>query len=47
MKPMFPNHFDEKREEKGIFFFGSSCLVMLFEKGHLVFDCELIENSGE
>jgi phosphatidylserine decarboxylase len=34
-----------KGEEKGYFEFGGSCLVLLFEKGRIQFDQDLIENT--
>lgn len=34
-----------KGDEKGYFSFGGSCLVILFEKGKIVFDSDLILNS--
>lgn len=34
-----------KGEEKGFFSFGGSCLVLLFEKGRIVFDEDLLINS--
>lgn len=41
-----PDHFVEKGDEKGFFSFGGSCLVLLFEKGRIVFDRDLVENSA-
>jgi phosphatidylserine decarboxylase len=35
----------EKGDEKGYFEFGGSCLVLLFEKGRVQFDADLIQNS--
>jgi phosphatidylserine decarboxylase len=35
-----------KGDEKGYFSFGGSCLVLLFEKGRIIFDRDLIENSA-
>ncbi len=37
-----PNQMVEKGEEKGYFSFGGSCLVILFEKGRISFDEDLI-----
>jgi phosphatidylserine decarboxylase len=34
-----------KGQEKGYFEFGGSCLVLLFEKGRIQFDADLIENT--
>lgn len=36
----------KKGEEKGFFSFGGSCVVLLFEKGRMVFDQDLIDNSA-
>jgi phosphatidylserine decarboxylase len=40
-----PNQPVRKGDEKGYFEFGGSCLVLLFEKGRVVFDRDLIENT--
>lgn len=40
-----PMHSVEKGEEKGYFSFGGSCIVILFEKGTIQFDPDLIQNS--
>lgn len=37
----------KKGDEKGYFSFGGSCLVLLFEKGRILFDSDLIANSSE
>ncbi len=34
-----------KGQEKGYFEFGGSCLVLLFEKGRIQFDADLVENT--
>jgi len=34
-----------KGQEKGYFEFGGSCLVLLFEKGRIEFDADLVENT--
>lgn len=36
----------KKGDEKGYFSFGGSCIVLLFEKGKIVFDSDLLENSA-
>ncbi|MBS0624549.1 MAG: phosphatidylserine decarboxylase [Verrucomicrobia bacterium] len=41
-----PNHPVRKGDEKGYFQFGGSCVVLLFEKGKIQFDGDLIENSN-
>lgn len=40
-----PGRQVQKGEEKGFFSFGGSCIVMLFEKGLIQFDEDLIRNS--
>lgn len=35
----------QKGEEKGFFSFGGSCIVLLFEKGRIEFDADLVRNS--
>jgi phosphatidylserine decarboxylase len=40
-----PEKSVRKGEEKGYFEFGGSCLVLLFEKGQIAFDADLIEHS--
>jgi phosphatidylserine decarboxylase len=40
-----PNTMVCKGDEKGYFSFGGSCLVLLFEKGRVLFDSDLVENS--
>lgn len=36
-----------KGEEKGYFSFGGSCIVLLFEKGRIAFDEDLVRNSAQ
>ncbi|HSX37984.1 MAG TPA: phosphatidylserine decarboxylase [Chlamydiales bacterium] len=40
-----PGSVVQKGEEKGFFSFGGSCLVLLFERGRIQFDEDLIRNS--
>lgn len=40
-----PDQPVKKGEEKGCFSFGGSCIVLLFEKGRIQFDQDLIDNS--
>ena len=40
-----PDQRVKKGDEKGYFSFGGSCIVLLFEKGKIVFDEDLIRNS--
>jgi len=40
-----PNIPVKKGDEKGYFSFGGSCLVLLFEKGRILFDEDLVINS--
>ena len=42
-----PNRPVGKGEEKGFFSFGGSCLVLLFEKGSIRFDQDLLDNSAK
>ncbi len=37
----------QKGDEKGYFEFGGSCIVLLFEKGAIEFDADLLKNSGQ
>jgi len=41
-----PDQRVEKGEEKGFFSFGGSCIVLLFEKGRIRFDQDLVESTG-
>lgn len=36
-----------KGQEKGYFSFGGSCLIMLFEKGRITFDADLLDSPHE
>lgn len=40
-----PERVVKKGEEKGYFEFGGSCIVLLFEKGRVQFDVDLIKNT--
>lgn len=40
-----PNSTVAKGDEKGYFSFGGSCIVLLFEKGVIEFDIDLVKNS--
>lgn len=42
-----PNQFCPKGSEKGFFEFGASSLILLFEKGKIVLDSDLVEGSKE
>jgi phosphatidylserine decarboxylase len=42
-----PNQLVEKGAEKGFFSFGGSCLVLLFEKGRICLDEDLVQNSAK
>lgn len=42
-----PNKLVHKGDEKGYFEFGGSCIVMLFEKGQIEFDADLVENTSQ
>lgn len=39
------NTFVKKGEEKGYFYFGGSTCVLVFEKGKIKIDIDLIENT--
>lgn len=41
-----PNQPVQKGQEKGYFSFGGSCLVLLFEKGRIQLDADLLANSS-
>jgi len=44
----FPENFAVKKgEEKGLFKFGGSCVITLFEPGKIVFDADLVASSAE
>ena len=36
-----------KGQERGYFLFGGSCVITIFEPGHVVFDHDLLENSAQ
>lgn len=42
-----PNHYYKKGEEKGYFSFGGSALVLLFERGKIRFDADLISATQQ
>ncbi len=42
-----PHQKIRKGEEKGYFEFGGSCIVLLFEKGRITFDADLIRNTEQ
>jgi len=37
----------QKGEEKGLFAFGGSCVITLFQKGRIRFDADLVQSSAE
>jgi phosphatidylserine decarboxylase len=41
-----PDTIVKKGDEKGYFSFGGSCIVLLFEKGRIEFETDLVENSA-
>ncbi|MDP1608776.1 MAG: archaetidylserine decarboxylase [Chlamydiales bacterium] len=41
-----PSSFVKKGDEKGYFSFGGSCIVLLFERGRIHFDEDLVNNSA-
>jgi phosphatidylserine decarboxylase len=42
-----PGHAAKKGEEKGLFKFGGSCVITLFQRGRIVFDADLVEQSRQ
>ncbi|MEG0398241.1 MAG: phosphatidylserine decarboxylase, partial [Cetobacterium sp.] len=40
-----PNSFVKKGDEKGYFYFGGSSCILLFEKGKVTIDRDIIDNS--
>ena len=42
-----PNRPVNKGDEKGYFSFGGSCVILLFEKGRIRFDADLVANSRQ
>jgi phosphatidylserine decarboxylase len=42
-----PGHPMQKGEEKGLFKFGGSCVITLFQRGQIVFDADLVEQSRQ
>jgi phosphatidylserine decarboxylase len=42
-----PGRAVEKGEEKGMFKFGGSCVITLFQRDRIVFDADLIEQSAQ
>lgn len=45
---LYPEDCDVKKgDEKGLFKFGGSCVITLFEKGRIAFDSDLVAQSGQ
>ena len=42
-----PGRAVAKGDEKGLFAFGGSCVITLFQRGRIVFDRDLVEHSAE
>jgi phosphatidylserine decarboxylase len=42
-----PERIADKGEEKGLFKFGGSCVITLFQKGRITFDSDLVEQSSQ
>jgi phosphatidylserine decarboxylase len=42
-----PGQAAKKGEEKGLFKFGGSCVITLFQRGRIVFDADLVEQSRQ
>ncbi|MGC4071045.1 MAG: archaetidylserine decarboxylase [Nibricoccus sp.] len=47
VQTLIPGRTAEKGEEKGLFKFGGSCVITLFQKGRILFDGDLVEQSRE
>jgi len=48
IRQTFPENYEVKKgEEKGLFRFGGSCVITLFEPGKIVFDADLVASSAE
>jgi phosphatidylserine decarboxylase len=47
VQTVIPGRMTEKGEEKGLFKFGGSCVITLFQKGRIAFDEDLITQSRE
>ena len=42
-----PGHPGVKGEEKGLFKFGGSCVVTIFQRGKIIFDADLVVQSAQ
>ena len=42
-----PGHLVLKGEEKGLFKFGGSCVVTIFQRGKIIFDADLVAQSAQ
>jgi phosphatidylserine decarboxylase len=47
VQTFLPDRAAQKGEEKGLFKFGGSCVITLFERGRIVFDEDVVAQSGE
>ena len=47
VQTVIPGRVAEKGEEKGLFKFGGSCVITLFQKGRIAFDPDLVEQSRQ
>jgi phosphatidylserine decarboxylase len=47
VQTFLPERAAEKGEEKGLFKFGGSCVITLFQKSRIRFDSDLVEQSGQ
>lgn len=45
VQTVIPGRVAEKGEEKGLFKFGGSCVITLFQRGRIAFDADLVEQS--
>ena len=46
VQTFLPDRMASKGEEKGLFKFGGSCVITLFQRGRIQFDADLVEQSG-
>ena len=47
VQTLIPGRMATKGEEKGLFKFGGSCVITLFQKGRITFDADLVAQSRE
>ena len=47
LQSFVPGRAVEKGDEKGLFAFGGSCVITLFQRGRISFDRDLVENAAQ